>query len=216
MSRNSRVNQTAIFALGWFWGPDSRFGSLDGVYKTLVGYCGGTTPKPTYRSLGDHSEAVRILFDSQQVSYLDLLNEFWAQHNPISPVYSNQYRSAIFYTSDDQQFEAEHLKATIEKQQGYTIYTSIEPAAEFYPAEDYHQKYYLQRHYEMMEVLTEIYPDKAELFESTLATKLNAIYSGNAGLIAIRRVFQTADISNEFLDKIEYLLRQGQLASGSH
>lgn len=137
------------------------------------------------------------------------MDEFWAQHNPVSPAYSTQYRSAVFYSTQDQRIKAKNLKSNIEKQRGYPLYTAVEPIGEFYLAEDYHQKYYLQRDNEMMEALLDIFPDRASLFRSTLAARLNAVYSGDAGLKEVQRVFITKNLSSDLRDKIETLIRHG-------
>ena len=76
--------ETATFALGWFWGPDSRFGSIDGVIRTRVGYAGGISNNPTYHNLGSHSETIQIDYDPTQISYNELLDVFWDSHNAYS------------------------------------------------------------------------------------------------------------------------------------
>src|SRR5579863_440728 len=136
--------ETAIVALGCFWGAERAFWTLPGVYTTAVGYSGGYTPNPTYE------EAVLVVFDPDQISYAEILQHFWESHDPTQGMrqgndVGTQYRSAIYYSSDDQRqiAEASKLAYTDElKAAGYgDITTEIAPAGPFYYAEDYHQQY---------------------------------------------------------------------------
>jgi peptide-methionine (S)-S-oxide reductase len=146
--------QVAEFALGCFWGAERTFWRTPGVVSTSVGYEGGHTPNPTYEEVCSgrtgHSEAVRVVFDPAKVSYRDLLKVFWESHNPTQGMrqgndVGTQYRSAIFYSSDEQRAAAEESRTAYQKnlsQAGYgEITTEIVPAGEFYFAEDYHQQY---------------------------------------------------------------------------
>lgn len=92
--------------------------------------------------MGDHSESIQIEFDPDVISYEILLAEFWSQHRPTRPARSRQYASAIFYADEDQRQAAEASKRLMEERLGVTLYTDIVPLGEFYPAEEYHQKYY--------------------------------------------------------------------------
>src|SRR4030042_6716444 len=96
-----------ILVMGSFWGPDSRFGSMDGVIRTRVGYAGGSLQKPTYYNLGNHSETIQIDYDPSRIIYEDLLRVFWESHNTEYPAYSQQYASIIFYHDDEQRKTAE-------------------------------------------------------------------------------------------------------------
>ena len=146
--------ETAYFALGCFWGAERLFWALDGVYTTAVGYMGGTTPNPTYEEVCSgrtgHAEAVLVAFDPKRISYADLLEVFFEEHDPTQGMrqgndVGTQYRSGIFTTSDAQVATAEMgLRAYDEalRAAGHgTITTEIEPAGPFYYAEDYHQQY---------------------------------------------------------------------------
>lgn len=115
---------------------------MPGVLDTRVGYAGGATPDPTYRSMGDHSESIQVDFDPAVISYTDLLTEFWAGHRPTSPSRSKQYASAIFYHDEQQRQAAEESKRAMEERLGQALYTEIKPLDRFYMAEEYHQKYY--------------------------------------------------------------------------
>jgi peptide-methionine (S)-S-oxide reductase len=146
--------EVAEFALGCFWGAEKSFWQVPGVVSTSVGYEGGYTPNPTYEEvcsgLTGHAEAVRVVFDPSRVSYETLLKVFWESHNPTQGMrqghdVGTQYRSAIFYRSEEQREAAEESAKVYAKSlaaAGYgPITTEIVPAAEFYFAEDYHQQY---------------------------------------------------------------------------
>ncbi|HRH94239.1 MAG TPA: peptide-methionine (S)-S-oxide reductase MsrA [Candidatus Peribacteria bacterium] len=148
--------QTAIFAAGCFWGVEELFRKLDGVMETSVGYTGGMTEAPTYEdvcsSATGHAEAVKITYDPAKISYDKLLETFFDNHNPTTPNqqgpdFGSQYRSAVFYESDEQRAAAERCKEKVEKSGRWKkpVVTQIVPAQTFYPAEDYHQKYLMKR-----------------------------------------------------------------------
>jgi methionine-S-sulfoxide reductase len=145
--------QTAIFAAGCFWGVQTYFDQVPGVVKTTVGYTGGHTPNPTYEQVCSHTtghvEATKIEFDPSQISYHTLLEHFFGMHDPTQinrqgPDVGDNYRSAIFYTSSEQQQEAEAMvkQFTESHQFKQPIATQIVPASDFYDAEEYHQKYF--------------------------------------------------------------------------
>jgi methionine-S-sulfoxide reductase len=144
--------QTAIFAAGCFWGVQFYFDQVPGVIQTEAGYTGGHTHNPTYEQVCGHStghaEAVKITFDPSKTSYQTLLKHFFrihdpTQHNRQGPDIGDQYRSAIFYTNDQQKAEAQELlnKLSNSKEYDKPIVTKLEPAGTFWKAEDYHQKY---------------------------------------------------------------------------
>jgi peptide-methionine (S)-S-oxide reductase len=143
----------ASFAAGCFWGVEQTFSKIPGVLKTSVGYTGGTLAYPSYEQVCSgntrHAEAIQIEFDPKIVSYEQLLAVFWEVHNPTTlnrqgPDIGSQYRSAIFYHNEQQKYIAENSKKE-EQNSGkrpHPIVTEISPASIFYPAEEYHQKYY--------------------------------------------------------------------------
>ncbi|KAH8053407.1 peptide-methionine (S)-S-oxide reductase [Aureococcus anophagefferens] len=120
-------------------GQQQKFDLRDGVIWSTVGYTSGTTPAPNYDDLGDHTEALRLEFDEDVVSYEALVEQFWDLHAPNKG--SRQYRSAIFYHDEAQRECAERVQAQLFPSKRYVRDTAIEPAAEFFPAEAYHQKY---------------------------------------------------------------------------
>lgn len=145
--------QTAVFGGGCFWCIEAVFNRLAGVKSAVSGYMGGHVDNPTYRQVcnGDtgHVEVVQVKFDATEISYRDLLEVFFAVHDPTTVNrqgndVGEQYRSVIFYTSDEQKAEAEETIEALEKAKTFpqSIVTTVEPAGKFYPAEDYHQLYY--------------------------------------------------------------------------
>jgi peptide methionine sulfoxide reductase msrA/msrB len=145
--------EVATFAAGCFWGVEAGFRGLKGVVNATVGYTGGHTKNPTYKDVcGDatgHAEAVRVEYDPTQITYDQLLEAFWAMHDPTTPNrqgpdVGTQYRSAIFYNSQEQMKAAEASRQRLEKSgrfNGRKIVTEITPAGDFYKAEEYHQRY---------------------------------------------------------------------------
>ena len=171
--------ETATFALGCFWAPDSIFGSLDGVVRTRVGYAGGTTESPTYHNLGDYTETIQIDYDPTLISYEQLLEAFWDSHNPTVRPWSKQYMSIVFYHNSEQRELAMETKQREEASSGRQVYTEIIPFSEFYLAEDYHQKYHLQQVPELMEELAAIYPNFADFIDSTAVARINGYVGGH-------------------------------------
>ena len=142
------------FGTGCFWGAEEFFWDVPGVWTTAVGYAGGYTPNPTYEEVctgrTGHTEAVRVVYDPAKVTFGELLKVFWESHDPTQGMrqgndLGSQYRSAVYYTSPEQQAEAEASAAAyapVLKEAGYgDITTEIAPAGTFYYAEDYHQQY---------------------------------------------------------------------------
>ncbi|MBF0216614.1 MAG: bifunctional methionine sulfoxide reductase B/A protein [Candidatus Omnitrophica bacterium] len=156
ISGKARKNDTAVFAAGCFWGVEETFRVLEGVVSTQPGYAGGKTKDPTYEEVSadntGHAEAVKIEYDPSRISYGELLEVFWRTHDPTTlnrqgPDIGAQYRSVIFYVNEDQKREAAASKEKMEKSGKYKnkIVTDMVSAGEFYPAEEYHRKYYMKR-----------------------------------------------------------------------
>ena len=144
---------TAIFAGGCFWCVEADFDKVDGVNSTTSGYIGGRTPKPSYEEVSrggtGHAEAVEIVYDPAKVSYEKLLDVFWHNIDPLAKNWQfcdhgDQYRSAIFYSGEEQRALAEASKAAVAKRFKQPVETEIVAAGPFYKAEDYHQDYYLK------------------------------------------------------------------------
>ncbi len=143
----------ATFAAGCFWGVEERFAALPGVTATEVGYTGGTTERPTYREVCSHktghAEAVRVEYDPETITYEQLLEAFFAMHDPTQwnrqgPDVGSQYRSAIFYHTPEQERAARDAVRRLETSGKLRrrVVTQIVAAGPWWPAEDYHQKYF--------------------------------------------------------------------------
>jgi peptide-methionine (S)-S-oxide reductase len=146
--------EKATFGGGCFWGVEAAFRRLHGVTATTVGYAGGTTVNPTYKEVctdrTGHAEVVQVEFDPEQISYEELLDAFWRAHDPTQlnrqgPDVGSQYRSVIFVHSAEQEAAAKAAKEELQEGSAGTIVTEIISAPEFYPAEDYHQRYLEKR-----------------------------------------------------------------------
>jgi peptide-methionine (S)-S-oxide reductase len=142
--------QRATFAAGCFWGVEAAFREIEGVVKTTVGYTGGSTSDPSYKRVCSgstgHAEAVEVWFDPTAVSYGELLETFWAIHNPTTRNrqgwdIGSQYRSAIFFHDAEQERLATASRDEHQASSRRQIVTEIVPASAFYDAEDYHQRY---------------------------------------------------------------------------
>ena len=147
--------EKATFAGGCFWCMQPPFDKAKGVVSTVVGYTGGTQKNPTYEEVSSgrtgHAESIEVTFDPKMVSYEELLDIFWMNIDPTTPNRQfadagTQYRSAIFYHNEDQKRLAEKSKEKLHQSGKFDkpIVTEIVPATHFYPAEEYHQKYYLK------------------------------------------------------------------------
>ena len=147
------THKLAVFGAGCFWGVESAFRAVEGVVDVAVGYAGGTVDQPTYRMVcsgkSGHAEVVQVEYDPARVSFEKLVELFWQIHDPTTlnrqgPDIGTQYRSVIFYSDDRERAVAEESKRRLDESGKFRrpIVTQIVPAAEFYPAEDYHQRYY--------------------------------------------------------------------------
>ena len=146
--------QKAIFGAGCFWGVESIFRAIPGVTDVVVGYSGGKRENPTYEQVctgaTGHAEAVEVTYDETQVGYDKLLDVFWQNHNPTTPNqqgpdHGSQYRSVIMFHSEEQKSLAEASRDESQKKWEKPIVTEIVEATPFYPAEDYHQRYFEKR-----------------------------------------------------------------------
>jgi peptide-methionine (S)-S-oxide reductase len=146
--------ETATFGAGCFWGVEATFRQLAGVKETAVGYEGGSLDNPSYQDVctdrTGHAEVVQVIFDPAVISYHDLLNVFWENHDPTTknrqgPDVGTQYRSVIFFHSKDQEEEAKRSREEAQKSFKRPIVTEIVPATEFWRAEEYHQQYLEKR-----------------------------------------------------------------------
>lgn len=154
-SKSGRVER-AVFGAGCFWGVEAEFRRTPGVLKTEVGYAGGTVLNPTYEQIctdtTGHAEVVAVDFDPAEVSFDQLLDVFWANHNPTQlnrqgPDFGKQYRTVVFYADDAQKQTAEASKQRLAESGKFSkpVVTQIVPLTNYFPAEDYHQQYLEKR-----------------------------------------------------------------------
>jgi peptide-methionine (S)-S-oxide reductase len=173
--------EVATFGTGCFWCTEAVFQELKGVVKVYSGYMGGHLANPSYEEVCSgatgHAECLQVFFDPEVLTYDELLEVFWESHDPTQlnrqgNDIGTQYRSAIFYHTEEQREKAEHYKTQLDKEGAYPnpIVTEITPATTFYPAEDYHQDYY-NNHGSQPYCYIVIRP-KVEKFEKAFADKL--------------------------------------------
>ena len=142
--------EIAILGLGCFWGPEKKFGKIEGIVETEVGYCGGEIPNVTYREVctgnTDHAEVVKLTFDPNIISYDKIIELFFEYHDPTTldmqgPDIGTQYRSEIFYCNDQQKNISELMIKKFNPKYNSKIVTKISKVKNYTKAEEYHQKY---------------------------------------------------------------------------
>lgn len=148
------------------------------MIRTRVGYAGGTTPAPTYRDIGDHSETIEIDFDPEIIDYAQLLDLFWKGHQPQRRSWSRQYMSAVFVHNEAQRRLAEATQAAFSRRLGKTIHTRILPFTGFTRAEDYHQKYFLKGYRDIYREIQARYDTERQMTDATAAARVNGFLGG--------------------------------------
>ena len=172
------------------------------MIRTRVGYSGGVKRNPTYHDLGDHSETVQIDFDPARVSYEQLLDVFWKAHDPTSRSWSRQYRAALFFHNEGQKRSAEESRDREAARIKEKIRTEILPADEFYPAEDYHQKYYLRLNSFLSAEFRQMFPSEKEFVNSTAAARANGYIGGYGTMTALKEELDRLGLSEEGRKKL--------------
>jgi len=142
--------------------------------RTRVGYCGGTSAEPTYRDLGDHTETVQIDYDPERITYAELLEVFWKEHDPARRPSCRQYAAFVFVHDEEQERLARESRRSL----GRPVFTEIRTAARFWRAEDYHQKYRLRRDPERTAALAAHFGSDRAMVDSTAAARLNGLNGG--------------------------------------
>ena len=146
--------EIAVLALGCFWGPEKKYGQLDGIYRTEVGYCGGNSPNTNYREVctgtTNHAEAVKLEFDPKVITYEQIIKRFFEFHDPTTlnsqgPDFGTQYRSEIFYLNDEQKNIAQKVIDEVNKKLSGKVVTKLSELKNYCTAEEYHQKYLEKR-----------------------------------------------------------------------
>jgi peptide-methionine (S)-S-oxide reductase len=170
---------------------------------TRVGYTGGSKPHPTYHSLGDHTETLQVDYDPNLVSYEELLEVFWNNHNPTRPVWSQQYKSAVFYHNEAQKEAILQTKAKRGK-----VHTEVIVASTFYLAEDYHQKYLLQQTPELMKEFQAMYPHHADIVGSMAAARINGYVGGHGTVELLRAELDQYGLSEAGTKQLEMIVQR--------
>ena len=146
--------EIAVLALGCFWGPEKKYGQLDGIYRTEVGYCGGNSPNTNYREVctgtTNHAEAVKLEFDPKVITYEEIIKKFFEFHDPTTlnsqgPDFGTQYRSEIFYLNDEQKVIAQKIIDDVNTKLSGKVVTKLSELKNYCTAEEYHQKYLEKR-----------------------------------------------------------------------
>ncbi len=146
--------EIAVLALGCFWGPEKKYGQLEGIYRTEVGYCGGNSPNTNYKEVctgtTNHAEAVKLEFDPKVITYEQIINKFFEFHDPTTlnsqgPDFGTQYRSEIFYLNDRQKIIAQKVIDEENLRLSGKVVTQLSELKNYCTAEEYHQKYLEKR-----------------------------------------------------------------------
>ena len=146
--------EIAVLALGCFWGPEKKYGQLEGIYRTEVGYCGGNSPNTNYREVctgtTNHAEAVKLEFDPKVITYEQIIKKFFEFHDPTTlnsqgPDFGTQYRSEIFYLNDEQKNIAQKIINEENLRLSGKVVTKLSELKNYCAAEEYHQKYLEKR-----------------------------------------------------------------------
>ena len=146
--------EIAVLALGCFWGPEKKYGQLDGIYRTEVGYCGGNSPNTNYREVctgtTNHAEAVKLEFDPKVITYEQIIEKFFEFHDPTTlnsqgPDFGTQYRSEIFYLNEEQKNIAQKVIDEENLKLSGNVVTKLSELKNYCTAEEYHQKYLEKR-----------------------------------------------------------------------
>ena len=172
-----------------------------------MGYAGGAKENPTYHNLGDHTETLQVDYDPSKISYAQLLELFWEEHDPTSRSWSPQYKAVVFAHDEEQKRLAEESRARIAKKLGKTVHTEVLPYGRFYAAEDYHQKYYLRGHRQILRQFQQYYPQAADLMNSTAAARVNGYIGGHGTASAYKADIDRLGLSAAAREELEELVR---------
>ncbi len=185
------------------------------MIRTRVGYAGGTTNNPAYTNIGGHAETVQIEYDPTVISYDELLDIFWKEHDPVFEPYSKQYRSIIFYHNEEQKKLAVETKQQEQQKKGKNIYTEVIPFSVFYLAEADHQKSYLRLFPEILMEYERIYPDLNNLINSTAVTKVNGFLGGYGTIEDLEKQLDSFGLSPPIAKLLLQLGKSGLPSEGS-
>ncbi len=179
------TKQMLALGMGCFWGPEAWIGALHGVLRTRTGLAGGQQPDPVYRQPADHSEVVQIEYDDTILPLASLLEQFWRRHRPAAIHGYREgarYRSLLLCSHEEQLQLALHMQAMDAER----AETTIRVDTTFYPVEERHQKYYLQRQPEVVEQLVQMYDSRTAALDTRLAARLNGWSRGERTVEQLR------------------------------
>ena len=163
---------------------------------------------PTYRKIGDHTEAVRVDYDPRRITYARLLDIFWKSHTPTQRSWSRQYMHAVFYHNEAQRRQALASKAAVEQKIGHVVKTEVLPVRSFTMAEKYHQKYLLKSHQALLKQMMHIYPNPQDFVGSTAVTRLNGYAGGHGTGDQLSREIDILGLSAEGKKRLADLVRR--------
>ncbi|GMT14906.1 hypothetical protein PFISCL1PPCAC_6203 [Pristionchus fissidentatus] len=193
----------AYLGMQCFWG-ESSFAKIRGVVGTRVGYAGGTTPAPTYRDIGDHTEVTEVTFDPSVTTYRSILDWFWSHHDPTLHN-KKQYQSAILWTNEEEKREAEESTEEQKNKLG-KVDTYVVKLDKFHQAEDYHQKYWLRA---QTGILKELKLDDNGIATSEIAAKTNAYLAGFTDFTDLDRLAKELNLSSNLVKVIKDIAERG-------
>lgn len=196
-------HEVAAFGMGCFWGAEVLYGALPGVGRTSVGYAGGTGDDPTYYDIADHIETVLVEYDPAEISYEELLEHFWAGHDPGLNPWMNQYRSMIFPVTDAQAEAARGALAAEREDRMRAVLTEVRRIERFYPDLSYHDKYYLRNHEVLWRAVVDAFGTPEAALASTAAARLNALVAGRGSQAAVAVALSRAADAGEISTRAE-------------
>jgi peptide-methionine (S)-S-oxide reductase len=164
------------------------------VVRTRVGYCGGNKEWPTYQAIGDHTETLQLDYDPTQISYQELLDVFWDEHDATRCVRSTQYKPVVFTHDEEQERLALESRDRHAARLGRTVFTEVEPYRRFWVGEDYHQKFWLQNS-GVLGDLSAHYPNFADLRDSTAAARVNGYLGRHATRAEVEQALPSLGLS---------------------
>lgn len=163
---------------------------------------------PNYSNIGDHTETVQVDYDPERITYNQLLDIFWQSHRPFKQSWSRQYMNAVFYHNEQQHHLAMASKTAVEQKIGRTVKTEVVPLQSFNMAEDYHQKYILNRHYGLKKEMLRIYPRHQDFVDSTAVARLNGYAGGHGTRGQLLREIERLGLSAEGRKVLTDLVRR--------
>jgi len=200
----------ATFGMAPHFTPCTRFGMLPGVLRVRVGFCGGTTPSPSYEDVGDHTLAVNVHYDPKRVKYEQLLHVFWNYHDIFSQNETPETQSTIFYHNRDQEEFAQELMAKEQAKHDHVISTVIRPFKEFINSDDEHQHFILQSNPDLMKVLGKrLRPH--QMAHSHLACRLEGYVAGFATPAEFDKELSDLHIPEQVAHLVRRLCEQNQI-----